>query len=244
MSIFKNLFSNKKNTESSQPASTPAAPPPAPLPEFIEGMSLDIFTEDGVELLTGQVSEHSEASLTLERLPGWLSFDTCPAGSTVFVRGYNRRMQSFNLRATVVESSRIVMKVADMVVEYTPNLRKNFRLPINGTASIFREDDERFSRPEQCLLVDLSIGGACIESEYVHAEEEVVLLRFKLDDYPTMTFKGQIIRGAEHKDNRYRYGVLFAQLTREELTNLTRTLYNIQTGNRQIWDRNKIGTWG
>lgn len=180
----------------------------------------------------------------MERLPGWLSFDTCPAGSTVFVRGYNRRMQSFNLKATVVESSRIVMKVADMVVEYTPNLRKNFRLPINGTASIFREDDERFSRPEQCLLVDLSIGGACIESEYVHAEEEVVLLRFKLDDYPTMTFKGQIIRGAEHKDNRYRYGVLFAQLTREELTNLTRTLYNIQTGNRQIWDRNKIGTWG
>ena len=72
----------------------------------------------------------------------------------------------------------------------------------------------------------------------------MVFLRLKLDDYPTMTFKGQIIRGAEHKDNRYRYGVLFAQLTREELTNLTRTLYNIQTGNRQIWDRNKIGTWG
>ncbi len=94
------------------------------------------------------------------------------------------------------------------------------------------------------MLIDISTGGACVESEYVHPEDEVVFLRFKLDDYPTMTFKGQIIRGSEHKDDRFRYGVLFAQLTRDELTNLTRTLYNIQTGNRQIWDRNEIGTWG
>lgn len=242
MSFFKNLFSKPKSTEAPQPV--PAAPPPEPLPDFFEGMSLDVFTDDGVELLTGQVSEYSETGLTLERLPGWLSFETCPAGSTVFVRGYNRRMQSFNLRATVTESSRILIKVAGMVVEHTPNMRKSFRLPINGTASIFREDDERFARPEQCVLIDISTGGACIESEYVHAEEEVVFLRFKLEDYPTMTFKGQIIRGAEHKNERYRYGILFAQLTRDELTNLTRTLYNIQTGNRQIWDRNKIGTWG
>lgn len=242
MSFLKNLFSGKKTDGNSQSAAQSA--PPAPLPEFFEGMSLDIFTDDGVELLTGQVAEYSETGLTLERLPGWLSFETCPVGSTVFVRGYNRRMQSFNLKATVTESSRVLMKVTNMAVEYIPNMRKSFRLPINGTASVFREDDERFSRPEQCVLVDISTGGACIESEYLHAEEEVVFLRFKLEDYPTMTFKGQIIRGAEHKDDRYRYGILFAQLTRDELTNLTRTLYNIQTGNRQIWDRNRAGGWG
>ena len=241
MNFFKNLFSNKKTDDI--PQSAPPSPPPAPLPEFAEGMSLDIFTDDGVELLTGQIAEYSETGITLERLPGWLSFETCPAGSTVFVRGYNRRMQSFNLRGTVVESSRVLIKVTDLAVEYIPNMRKSFRLPINGTASVFREDDERFSRPESCVLVDISTGGACIESEYVHAEEEVVVLRFKLEDYPTMTFKGQIIRGAEHKDSRYRYGILFAQLTRDELTNLTRTLYNIQTGNRQLWDRTKTSSW-
>lgn len=242
MSFLKNLFSSKKTGGDSQAA--PPVAPKAPLPEFFEGMSLDIFTDDGVELLTGQVAEYSETGLTIERLPGWLSFETCPAGSTVFVRGYNRRMQSFNLKATVTESSRVLLKITNLAVEYIPNMRKSFRLPINGSASLFREDDEHFSRPEQCTLVDISTGGACIESEYLHAEEEVVLLRFKLEDYPTMTFKGQIIRGAEHKDGLYRYGILFAQLTRDELTNLTRTLYNIQTGNRQIWDRNRAGGWG
>lgn len=242
MSFFKNLFKGKNNSDPApQP---PQVPQPDPLPEMPLGMSLDIVTEEGDDLLTGQVSEQSGASLTLERLPGWLAFEVCPVGSKVFVRGYNRRMQSFNLSAVVVESSRTLFRVMDMKVEKIPNQRASFRLPINSKASVFRSDDERLSRPEPCTLVDLSTGGACIESEYVHAEDEVVVLRFKLDEYPTMTFKGQIIRGSEYKDDRYRYGILFAQLTQDELTNLTRTMYNIQTGNRQIWDRNKIGTWG
>lgn len=239
MSFFKNLFSKKDTGE----APAPQAPPADPLPELLEGMSLDVFTEDGVELLTGQVSEYSDTVLVLERLPGWLAFETCPAGATVLVRGYNRRMQGFNLRAVVVESSRTLLRLTGMKVEHIPNVRKTFRLPVNSTADIFREDDERFARPERCTLIDISTGGACIESEYVHAEDEVVVLRFKLDEYPTMTFKGQIIRGTEHKNDRYRYGILFAQLTRDELTSLTRTLYNIQTGNRQLWDRTKIGYW-
>lgn len=242
MSFFKNLFKGKNKAEDGP--QSPQAPKPDPLPDLPLGMSLDIITEDGQELLTGQISEQSGTSLTLERLPGWLSFETCAEGSRVFVRGYNRRMQSFNLSAVVVESGRTVFRVRDMKVEKIPNQRASFRLPVNSKASIFREDDERLSRPEECTLIDISTGGACIESEYVHAEDEVVIMRFKLDDYPTMTFKGQIIRGSEHKDDRYRYGVLFAQLTQDELTNLTRTMYNIQTGNRQIWDRNKVGTWG
>lgn len=215
-----------------------------PLPELVPGMSLDIVTSDGAQLLTGRITRCSEDELTLERLPGWLAFDTCPVGSEVFVRGYNRRMQSFNLRAEVTESGRTVFRVGKMRVEKVPNQRATFRLPVNSDASLFRADDERLARPETCSLIDISTGGACIESEYVHDEDEVVILRFKLDDYPTMTFKGQIIRGSEYKDNLYRYGVLFAQLTQDELTSLTRTMYNIQTGNRQIWDRNEVGTWG
>lgn len=239
MSFFKNLFS-RRETEEDQ---APQGPPADPLPELLEGMSLDVFTEDGAELLSGQVSEYSDVSLVLERLPGWLSFDTCPAGSTVLVRGYNRRMQGFNLRAVVVESSRTVLRLTGMEVDRIPNVRKTFRLPVNGTAELFRPDDERFSRPERCVLIDISTGGACIESEYVHAEDEVVILRFKLEEYPTMTFKGQIIRSNEQKNDHYRYGILFAQLTRDEQTSLTRTLYNLQTGNRQLWDRTKIGYW-
>lgn len=244
MSIFKNLFSKNNAKSSPSKSADPQEPQAEPLPELLKGMSLDIVTTEGTELLTGQVSEFSSGRLTLERLPGWLSFDTVAVGSKVFVRGYNRRMQSFNLSATVSESTRVLFRVRDLKVEEVPNQRASFRLPVNSKASLFRSDDERFSRPETCTLVDISTGGACVESEYVHPEDEVVFLRFKLDDYPTMTFKGQIIRGAEYKTDRYRYGILFAQLSKDELTSLTRTMYNIQTGNRQVWDRTQNGSWG
>ena len=69
----------------------------------------------------------------------------------------------------------------------------------------------------------------------------MLYLRFKLEDYPTMTFLGQIVRGAEYSSSRYRYGILFAQLKQEEITTLTRTLYNIQTGNRKEWSRGMEG---
>ena len=59
MSFFKNLFS-KKNNDTEAPQTAKVQETKEPLPEMFQGMSLDIFTEDGAELLTGQVSEYSE----------------------------------------------------------------------------------------------------------------------------------------------------------------------------------------
>lgn len=245
MSFFKKLFAGKNEQTNTAPAPAPAEEAAEPLPELFEGMSLDVITpEDGKLLLTGRITEVSGASLTLERLPGWLAFETCEVGGTVSVRGFNRRMMSFNMSATVVESSRIICRLKDLKVEHVVNQRLSFRLPVNCAATLYRQDDERFARPEECILVDISTGGACVESEYVHPEDEVLQVRFKLEEYPTMTFLGQIVRAFEYSNGRYRYGILFAQLKQDELTTLTRTMYNIQTGNRQAWQQSKEGPWG
>ena len=42
---------------------------------------------------------------------------------------------------------------------------------------------------------------------------------------------GEIIRVVEYQPGKFRYGFLFAQLKESELTELTRTLYNVQVGN-------------
>lgn len=246
MGFFKKLFGEKNNPESQETqAAAPQQPEVDPLPSLPVGTSLDaIFPQDNKLLLTGRVAELSDGVLTLDRLPGWLSFETCDIGEPLVIRGYDRRMASFNLTCTVMESTRTLLRVTNLKVVHIPNQRQAFRLPVNTPATLYRQDDERFSKPEQCLLVDISTGGACVESEYVHAEEEVLRVRFKLDEYPTMTFLGQIVRGSEYRDSRYRYGILFAQLKEDELTNLTRTLYNIQTGSRGRWQQGKNGTWG
>lgn len=79
--------------------------------------------------------------------------------------------------------------------------------------------------------MDISSGGACIESEFLHAEDEVLRLWVKLRDYVPMEFMGEIIRVVEYQPGKFRYGFLFAQLKESELTELTRTLYNVQVGN-------------
>ncbi|WP_322170792.1 PilZ domain-containing protein [Acutalibacter caecimuris] len=213
------------------------------LPELAVGMSLDVVTADGKLLLTGQVANVDGTSLSLERMPGWLAFDTCEVGDRVMLRGFNRQMIAFNLSGIVQESSRIVFRIKNLKAEHVINQRLSFRLPVNTPAAMFRQDDDHFTQPEECVLVDISTGGACVETDYIHSDEDVVRLRFKLEDYPTMAFLGQIVRGTEYSAGRYRYGVLFAQLKQEEQTALTRTLYNIQTGNRREWSRGMDGSW-
>ena len=124
-----------------------------------------------------------------------------------------------------------------------PEHSHDFRLQMGVPAAMHYPSDETFSNPEECLLVDISTGGACIESEYIHAEDEVLRLRVKLLDYAPMEFIGEITRVVEYQPGKFRYGFLFAQLNERELTELTRTLYNIQVGNRSTWMRSDAGHW-
>ena len=172
-----------------------------------------------------------DTSLTLERLPGGLSFKTRDMGTSVMIRGFDEQMNQFILKGTVQESTRLVCRVKDLKVRPISEHRQNFRLHVNGPAVLYYPTDETRSNPEECLLVDISSGGACIESEFLHAEDEVLRLWVKLRDYVPMEFMGEIIRVVEYQPGKFRYGFLFAQLKESELTELTRTLYNVQVGN-------------
>ena len=85
--------------------------------------------------------------------------------------------------------------------------------------------------------MDISVGGARIQSEFLHAEGEALNLRVKLEDYAAMEFLGEIIRVEEFPSGVFQYGFLFAQLTEDEITSLAKTIYNIQVGNRSAWLR-------
>lgn len=203
------------------------------LPDLHNGMSLTVETPEGQELLTGRITGYAEgdSGLTLERLPGGLSFKTREMGTSVLLRGFDQQMNQFILKGTVQESTRLVCRVKDLKVRPIPEHRQNFRLHVNGPAALYYPTDETKSNPEECVLVDISTGGACIESEFLHAEDEVLKLWVKLKEYAPMEFTGEIIRVVEYQPGKFRYGFLFAQLKESELTELTRTLYNVQVGN-------------
>lgn len=213
------------------------------LPELNVDMPVEIADESGRVLNAGLVSAHKGRELSVGRKPGALSFKVCEPDSTVFVRGCDSKMTQFYLRARVVESTRTQMELADLEAEVHDNHRSNFRLAVNTPISIYYFNDERMEHPEQCILVDISTEGCCIQSDYLHGEGEVLRLKIKLDEYMAMDFVGEVIRVNECGPNGFRCGILFAQLKKEEINTLTKTLFNIQLGNRREHSRSENGHW-
>ena len=228
----------------------PAPVTPAPeetgpgLPEMCREMPIEVVEKTGRVLNTGLITEHGGTEFTMGRHPGGLSFKVCEPGSTVYVRGCDNKMNQFYLRATVEESTRILMKLKDLEPEVHENQRDTFRLAVNNVPiSIYYFNDERFERPEECKLVDISTGGCCFTSEYLHGEGEVLRLKIKLEDYVAMDFIGEVIRVVECGPNEFRCGILFAQLKTDEINSLTKVLFNMQLGNRREHSRSEDGHW-
>ena len=228
----------------------PAPVTPAPeetgpgLPEMCREMPIEVVEKTGRVLNTGLITEHGGTEFTMGRHPGGLSFKVCEPGSTVYVRGCDNKMNQFYLRATVEESTRILMKLKDLEPEVHENQRDTFLLAVNNVPiSIYYFNDERFERPEECKLVDISTGGCCFTSEYLHGEGEVLRLKIKLEDYVAMDFIGEVIRVVECGPNEFRCGILFAQLKKDEINSLTKVLFNMQLGNRREHSRSEDGHW-
>lgn len=225
---------------------TPAAPAEEQgpeLPELCREMPIEILEESGRVLNTGVITERKGREIAMGRHPGGLSFKIREPGSTVFVRGCDNKMMQFYLRATVAESSRILMRLKDLEPEVRENHRDAFRLTVHAPVSIYYINDERFERPEQCTLVDISTGGCCLQTEYLHGEGEVLRLKIKLEDYVAMDFVGEIIRVVDCGPDGFRCGILFAQLKKEEVEALTKMLFNLQLGNRREHSRSESGHW-
>ena len=214
-------------------------------PALHNGMTLGLETPEGQHIFTGRLSGYSagDDTLTLERLPGALSLKVREIGSQVMIRGIADSMTQFLLKGVVQESTRVLCRVKDVKVKPLPENRQDFRLQLSVPVKMYYQVDEGLNHPEACTLVDISTGGACIESEHPHAVDEVMRLKVKLLDYAPMDFIGEIIRVVEFEPGKYRYGFLFAQLDDIKLSELTRTLYNIQVGNRAPWMRTEDGEW-
>lgn len=210
-------------------------------PELVNGMPLEVSILNGQKLLGGRLTASSPTDLTIERKPGQLSFDTCPAGTAVTVRGLNEEAIPFELKGVVEESTRVRCCVRDLEMLARHEGRANFRVAMNTPATLFYQEDKRFTNPEECILVDISASGACIQSEYIHGEGEALYLKFALEEYAPMTLLGEVIRVEEPTAGKFRYGFLFAQLEEQETRALTKQLFNIQIGNKREHSRARTG---
>ena len=125
MGFFASLFGRSNSGSEDYENETPGT-----FPDLYNGMTLDLETNEGQHILTGRLSGYTEGdtALTLERLPGALSFDTREMGTTVVVRGVSETMTQFYLRGTVQESTRLVCRLKDVKVKAREAGAKGFKL--------------------------------------------------------------------------------------------------------------------
>ena len=217
--------------EQEAPVRQYSAPPEAALTgELFEGMRVEVMTRESEPLLSARIAEYTADTLTLKRLPGELAFKVCPLGASVSISGYDKRLIPICLSAVVEESGRTQYKLKNLKIENHSENRDTFRLPFTAPVSLYHKEDDHYKNPEDCQLVNISTGGCCVQSEYIHMEDEVLRIRVKLEDYAPLNFLGQVVRCVEHAPGQFRYGILFAQLTEQEITTLNKTLYNLQMG--------------
>jgi len=211
-------------------------------PTLTVGLTLNVSLQNGQPLLAGKISHYTKNILSLERTTGQLSFATCDVGTVVYIRGYtNNGTTPFDIKGIVEESSRILCRIKDLQVVEHDEQRSNFRLTIDVPVSLYYQEDKRLQNPEACRLVNISTGGALIQSDFLHCEGEVLRLKVQLEDYVPMTFLGQVIRVEEPEPNKFRYGFLFAQLDEQATANLRQMLFNIQIGYKHERSRRGSG---
>lgn len=227
--------------EEEQEERLPHQPESVAAGELSEGMRLDVATKEGEVLVIARIISRTSDSLTMGRLPGELTLKVLTLNSSVRLNGYDKKLVPITLSATVEESTRTLLKLKDLRVENHDENRDNFRLPYSTPITIYRRDDEQLRNPEHCQLVNISTGGCCIQSEYVHMEDEVIRIHMKLDDYAPMEFLGLVVRCSNQIQGMFNYGILFAQMTEPEITSLNKTLYNLQMGIKDVHMRSTEG---
>lgn len=124
------------------------------------------------------------------------------------------------------------------MVERIGNDRAFFRLETDLDAVLTTFGG--FSAGEQnCKMLNISVGGACILSENQYREGDKFLLNVRLlEDRPISVMFCEVLRIIEREDSKYEYGCRFLELNEEDQDKITQNIFAAQLEER----RKKRGT--
>lgn len=177
---------------------------------------MDILDEQDKFLFRGRLAKFSVSELLIDRNPGTISLPILGPGSTIHIQGYDEQQIPFKMEAVVKSSSRFELIVSDQEAIACEYRRERFRQPVCCPAELYMFDDNRFRRPQPCRLLDISLDGARIESEYIYEPGTKVRLRVELyKNAGHISCVGEIIRIEPQETGRFQYGILFAELDKE-----------------------------
>lgn len=194
--------------------------------EIYAGMQVIVKALDGKMLFFAKLQELQEHAAVLYEYSATDKFQNIAiAPIPVKIRGYSdwERKVIF-MDGNMFPLQKHTWQIDNLTIAKIENERAfpRFRTDIAGTVTA-ANGIKKAERP--CKILNISLGGACIESEYRYYKGDTFLLKAKLlEDRPLSVMYCEILRVVEKDASRFEYGCRFIELTEADQTELAQTI--------------------
>lgn len=200
--------------------------------EIYSGMRVEVTTFGGQLLFvakllhlhgkTAELHQYSEAAISQEAEP-----------IRVRIRGYNdHEKKAVYMEGTISPLPKQVWQVEDLIIARIGNDRAFFRLStdIDATVTTFGG----FNAGENtCKLLNISVGGACIRSNFRFHEGDKFLLKVNLlEGRETSAIFCEVLRVTEKGEAGFEYGCRFLELDAADQEQITQHIFMAQRKKR------------
>lgn len=200
--------------------------------QVYSGMRVEVTAPDGrvlfVAKLLGlrgnqaELHQYSEAMISQPEEP-----------LPVRIRGYSdRERKAVYMEGVITPLPQNKWAVAELKVCRVGNDRAFFRLAtdLEATATMF---SGLTMGEKPCRLLNISVGGACISSEYRYHDGDKFLLKVRLlKDRPESAMFSQVVRVIEKDNAKFEYGCRFLELTEDDQEQITKNIFAAQLQKR------------
>ena len=151
--------------------------------------------------------------------------------SKIKLRGFQKNAQSVSLKGTVGKSSRDFWQIENLEVVQSQEHRAFFRQNTDLDARVMPSGHYKGAgrEMEECKVLDISAGGACVLSRNVYLEGDRFLLEAALlpNERP-FSVVCRVLRVTPRRGFKYEYGCRFEGVNEQEQQRLLRAVFAIQ----------------
>ena len=197
--------------------------------EIYSGMRVEVTSNDGRMFLVAKLIGLRGDRAQLKPSTDGSLMSTLEEPLPVTLRGYSsKENKAVIMECTVRSGPKGVLQAEHLALIKRSNDRAFFRMDTNLTASITAMG--RLGVPaEDCRLLNISVGGACIGSGVRHNIGDKFLLRVRLrPNLEPNLLVCQILRIIERRYGSFEYGCRFLQLSEQEEERILQIIFDMQ----------------
>ncbi|MCI9348212.1 MAG: PilZ domain-containing protein [Oscillibacter sp.] len=200
--------------------------------DIYSGMRVEVTTDKGQVLFVAKLLGLNGNKAELHQYSEYEAAEDAEA-LHVKIRGYSDyERKAVCMEGIITPSPRHIWKVEELTVVRIGNDRAFFRLETNLDATITMFSGLTIGE-KPCKLLNISIGGASVSSEYRYYEGDKFLLKVRLlEDRPESAMYAQVVRVIEKDEGKIEYGCQFLGLTEADQEQITQNIFAAQRKKR------------